>query len=47
VATLFSALPPRVSARRRGRLMGASVALLTRPIAFVLRTADRFVPNFL
>ena len=47
LATLFSALPPRVSARRRGRLMGASVALLARPLAFTLRTADRFVPNFL
>jgi hypothetical protein len=47
LATLFSALPPRVSARRRGRLMGASVALLARPLAFALRTADRFAPNFL
>jgi hypothetical protein len=47
LATLLSALPPRVSARRRGRLMGASVALLARPLAFALRTADRFVPNFI
>jgi hypothetical protein len=47
LATLFSALPPRVSARRRGRLRGALAAVLTRPLAFVLRTADRFVPWFL
>lgn len=47
LATLFAVLPPRVSARRRGRLMGAIVALLTRPLAFVLRTADRFTPRFL
>jgi hypothetical protein len=47
LATLFAALPPRVSARRRGRLRGALVAFLTRPLAFALRTADRFVPRFL
>jgi hypothetical protein len=47
LATLFAALPPRVSARRRGRLRGALAAFLTRPLAFALRTADRFVPRFL
>jgi hypothetical protein len=47
VGTLLSALPPRVSARRRGPLTGAVVAVLTRPLAFVLRTADRMVPRFL
>jgi hypothetical protein len=47
LATLFAALPPRVSARRRGRLRGALVAFLTWPLAFALRTADRFVPRFL
>src|SRR5947207_10697326 len=47
VATLFAALPPRVSARRRGRPTGALVAALARPLAFVLRTADRFTPRFL
>ena len=46
LATLFSALPPRVSARTHGRLSGLVAALLTRPIAFVVRTADRFVPWF-
>lgn len=47
VAALFAALPPRVSARRRGPAMGAVVALVARPIAFVLRTCDRLVPRFL
>ena len=47
LATLFAALPPRVSARRRGRLHGALVAFLTRPLAFALRTADRLAPRFL
>lgn len=47
LATLFSALPPRVSARRRGRPMGALVACLTRPLAFAVRTADRMAPRFL
>jgi ketosteroid isomerase-like protein len=46
-ATLFAALPPRVSARRRGRLRGAVVAFVTRPIAFALRAADRLVPRFI
>ena|SRR2546426_5677823 len=46
LATLFAALPPRVSARRRGRLRGALVGFLTRPLAFALRTADRLVPRF-
>jgi hypothetical protein len=45
LGTLFSALPPRVSARRRGRTRGIITAILTRPLAFVLRTADRFVPR--
>lgn len=47
VATLFTALPPRVSARRRGRLTGALVAVLARPLAFALHTADRLAPRFL
>jgi hypothetical protein len=47
LATLFAALPPRVSARRRGRLKGALAATLALPLAFVVRTADRFVPSFL
>ena len=47
LATLFAALPPRVSARRRGRLRGALAAFLTRPLAFALRTADRLTPRFL
>jgi len=47
LATLFAALPPRVSARRRGRLRGALVAFLARPLAFALRTADRLTPRFL
>jgi SnoaL-like domain len=47
LATLFAALPPRVSARRRGRLRGALVFSLARPLAFVLRTADRLTPSFL
>src|SRR5947208_5875423 len=47
LATLFAALPPRVSARRRGRLKGALAALLARPLAFALRTADRLTPRFL
>lgn len=45
LATLFAVLPPRVSARRRGPLVGVLVALLTRPLAFALRTADRFAPR--
>lgn len=47
LATLFTALPPRVSARRRGRLTGALVAILARPLAFALHTADRLAPRFL
>ena len=47
LASLFSALPPRVSARRRGRLTGALVAVLARPLAFALHTADRLAPRFL
>jgi len=47
LAALFAALPPRVSARRRGRLTGALVALVARPVAFVLRTGDRLAPRFL
>lgn len=47
LATLFTALPPRVSARRRGRLTGALVAILARPLAFALHTADRMAPRFL
>ena len=46
-AALFAALPPRVSARRRGPAMGAVVAVVARPIAFALRTCDRLVPRFL
>jgi hypothetical protein len=45
--TLFATLPPRVSARRRGRIKGALLALFARPLAFVLRSADRCVPWFL
>ncbi|MDO8189248.1 nuclear transport factor 2 family protein [Conexibacter sp. JD483] len=47
LAALFSALPPRVSARRRGRLTGALVAVLARPLAFALHIADRLAPRFL
>lgn len=47
LATLFAALPPRVSARRRGRLRGTVGAFLTRPLAFALRSADRLTPRFL
>jgi SnoaL-like domain len=47
LVTLFAALPPRVSARRRGALRAAVAASLARPLAFVIRTADRFVPSFL
>lgn len=44
---LFAALPPRVSARRRGPAMGMMVALIARPIALIVRTADRLAPRFL
>jgi SnoaL-like domain len=47
VATLFAALPPRVSARLHGRPMGALVASVARPLAFVVRAADRLAPRFL
>ena len=47
LATLFATLPPRVSARRRGRLKGWLAAFLTRPLAFTLRIADRLTPRFL
>lgn len=47
LATLFAALPPRVAARRRGRPTGAFVAVVARPLALVLRTADRLAPRFL
>lgn len=46
-ATLFATLPPRVSARRRGSVRGGLAAILTRPLALVLRLADRFTPKFL
>ena len=46
LATLFATLPPRVSTRTHGRMRGVIAALLTRPIALVVRTADRFVPWF-
>ena len=45
LATLFAALPPRVSARRRGRPRAAVATSLARPLAFVVRTADLFVPS--
>jgi SnoaL-like domain len=47
LATLFATLPPRVSARRRGRLKGTLVGILAEPLAFALRTADRLTPVFL
>jgi ketosteroid isomerase-like protein len=47
LATLFATLPPRVSARRRGRVRGALVAILAQPLAFALRSADRMTPAFL
>jgi hypothetical protein len=47
LATLFAALPPRVSARRRGRLWGTLVASVARPLAVALRTVDRSAPRFL
>lgn len=46
LATLFAVLPPRVSARRRGRLRGTLLASVARPLAFALRTADRQTPRF-
>ena len=47
LATLFAALPPRVSARRRGRLWGVLVASVARPLAFAVRIVDRGAPRFL
>lgn len=47
LATLFATLPPRVSARRRGRLHSMTMASVARPLAFALRTADRLAPSFL
>lgn len=47
LATLLATLPPRVSARRRGRLRGTLMASLSWPLAFVMRTADRLTPRFL
>jgi SnoaL-like domain len=47
LAMLFAVLPPRVSARRRGRVRAAIATSLARPLAFAVRTADLFVPSFL
>lgn len=47
LGTLFTALPPRVSARRRGRLTGTLVAVISRPLALLLHTVDRLAPRFL
>jgi ketosteroid isomerase-like protein len=47
LATLFATLPPRVASRRRGRVAGALLASLGRPLALVHRTADRLAPRFL
>jgi len=47
LATLFATLPPRVSARRRGPVVGGLVALLANPLALAFRTADRLAPRFL
>lgn len=47
LATLFATLPPRVSARRRGRLSGALVASIARPLALIHHVADRMAPRFL
>jgi SnoaL-like domain len=47
LATLFATLPPRVSARRRGPLIGALVACLATPLALAYRAADRLAPKFL
>lgn len=47
LATLFATLPPRVSARRRGPLVGKLVAGLAAPLALAFRTADRLAPRFL
>lgn len=47
LATLFATLPPRVSTRRRGPVVGGLVAGLAAPLAFAFRTADRLAPKFL
>lgn len=47
LATLFATLPPRVSARRRGRVRGAVVASVARPLALVHRAVDRVAPRLL
>lgn len=47
LATLFATLPPRVAARRRGRLSGALVACIARPLALIHHVADRMAPRFL
>jgi hypothetical protein len=47
LATLFATLPPRVTARRRGRAKGTLVAALATPLGFALRTADVFVPRLI
>lgn len=47
LAALFATLPPRVSARRRGRLTGAVALVATRPLAVAVGGADRFTPRFL
>jgi hypothetical protein len=47
LAMLFATLPPRVSARRRGRLRATLVAAFARPLAFVVRTADRVAPRLI
>lgn len=47
LAALFATLPPRVSARRRGRLTGTLALVATRPLALVVGGADRFTPRFL
>ena len=47
LATLFATLPPRVSARRRGRLKGTLVAIVALPLAVALRITDRLTPEFL
>jgi hypothetical protein len=47
LATLFATLPPRVTARRRGRAKGALVAALAGPLGFALRSADVFVPRLI
>lgn len=47
LAALFATLPPRVSARRRGRVTGAVALVATRPLALAVGGADRLTPRFL